>query len=66
VPVPTSRAGSRHLAPGNGWHAMAVTEIVTHTLLQAATDRNMTRRRPACGEAQLNEMTNDAGVDGEN
>jgi hypothetical protein len=45
---------------------MAVTEIVTHTLLHAATDRNMTRRRPACGEAQLNEMTNDAGVDGEN
>jgi hypothetical protein len=25
---------------------MAVTEIVTHTLLQAATDRTMTRRRP--------------------
>lgn len=43
---------------------MAVTEIVTYTLLQAATDRNMTRRRPACGEAQLNEMTNDTGIDG--
>ena len=45
---------------------MAVTEIVTHTLLQAATDRNMTRRGPARGEAELNEMTNDAGIDGEN
>jgi hypothetical protein len=30
-----------------------------------ANDRTMTRRRPACGEAQLNEMTNDAGIDGE-
>jgi len=45
---------------------MAVTETGTHTLLQAATDCNITRRRPACGEAQLNEMTNDAGIDGEN
>jgi len=45
---------------------MAVTEIVTRTLLQTATDRNMTRRCPVCGEAQLNEMTNDAGIDGEN
>lgn len=45
---------------------MAFTEIVTHTLLEAATDCDMTRRRPAWGEAQLNEMTNDAGIDGEN
>lgn len=44
---------------------MAVTEIVT-TLLQAATDRNMTRRRPASGAAQLNEITKDGGIDGEN
>jgi hypothetical protein len=40
----------------------SVTEIVTHTPLQAAIDRNIARRSLRAGGAQLNEMTDAARI----